>query len=198
MTYVSIFSYENIEYSVENEHNFTNIQGLPFKTNEKVINSRKAKKLLKSKLTNCDFVFNEVVTNIEEDEEFIAVNDKYKCKFLFDCTYNQMGIDKSEYSYELTLSLLYKKIGFFGGLTVVDGDFCSLYPRENDIYTLTDVEHTPLYKSSKFSEVESFQPTEETILNTKSKMEEKITSYYPDFHNNFIYEGYFLSHKTKI
>lgn len=197
-TYTSIFSHERIDFMVERIHNFINIQGLPFKVEEKVINAEKAKRIMKENLLNCDFSFGENVDIILETEIDILVNGKYKCKYLFNCTYNQLSLDDNIYNYELTLSLLYKKTGFFGALTVVDGDFCSLYPRETNIYTLTDVEFTPLFKSSSFEEVKNFIPSQDLINNRKNKMEEKIKFYYPDFENNFEYQSYFLSYKTKM
>ena len=97
---------------------------------------------------------------------------------------------------------MFKKINNtcgFDALTIMDGPFLSLYPRDvsNNIYTLTDVEHTPLNKSNKYEDIENYRITPDEIENTKNKMIEKIEIYYPDFQTFFEYEGYFLAKKTK-
>ena len=198
-TYLSIFRHEDFEFLYDrNNNNFANIQGCPIKVNEGVINSERAKCFLKSKLTKCDFIFDTEVINIEHSTNYVTINNKYRCKLLLDCTYNQLNLTNHIYLYELTLSLLYKKEKSFGAITVMDGNFCSLYPRDGDIYTLTDVEYTPLKKSNIFKEVLDYSPSDEKIEETRIKMEEKMSYFFPEFLDKFKYESYFLSFKTKL
>lgn len=197
-TYLSIFRHEDFDFTRYRDNEiFTNLCGDPIKVDEKVINASKVKKLMKKLLSDVTFIFNEEVKEFIEKDEYIIINDKYKSKILFDCTYNQMMLTDTNYDYELTLSLIYKKIKNFGAITIVDGNFCSLYPREDNIYTLTDVEHTPIVISKNFNEIKDYIPTEEEIEIKKTLMEEKIFFYYPSFYESFEYISYFTSFKTK-
>jgi hypothetical protein len=125
------------------------------------------------------------------------INDTFKAKLILDCTYNQLNLSQNKYLYELTISLLYKKQQPFGGLTIMDGDFCSLYPRYDNIYTLTDVEFTPIKKSHDFNEIKNYMPCDDEINQTRQCMENKLCHYFPKFLEMFTYDGYFLSFKTK-
>jgi hypothetical protein len=100
--------------------------------------------------------------------------------------------------YELTLSLLYKKIQptSFGALTLVDGDFFSIYPYKDKLYTVTDVEHTPLFTANSIDELNNFKFN--NISEKKQLIEEKIKHYYPEFLEHFTYNDYFLSVKSKV
>lgn len=198
-TYKSIFNHEGFSFEEENRNDiFSNIQGLPIKVNEKVINSEKAKNMMKERLLGCNFLFNTYVNSVEYYESYIQINGKYRCKLLLDCTYNQLQLDNNNYKYEMTLSLLYEKKEDFGAVTVVDGNFCSLYPRDGNIYTLTDVELTPVYTSNNFNDVEKYNITDNQIEETRSKMEDKMRHYFPSFLHKFRYISYFLSYKTKL
>jgi hypothetical protein len=67
----------------------------------------------------------------------------------------------------------------------MDGPFWSLYPYDpdNNLYTLTDVSHTP------FKELD--------IDSIRANMENKILKYIKDFDKFFIFRGYFISKKCK-
>ena len=75
-----------------------------------------------------------MITKYSKQNNIITVydsnNNMYNCDILLDCTYNQLGLSKKEYIYELTLSLVFEKnIEIeFNGITIMDGKFCSLYP----------------------------------------------------------------------
>lgn len=104
--------------------------------------------------------------------------------------------------YELTISLLYKKIKDinFDSLTMVDGDFFSIYPYKDDIYTLTDVEHTPIRKFNSVTKLNGFIKTinQDFIDKKISRMEKKVKHYLPEFDSHYEYHDYFLSTKSKI
>jgi hypothetical protein len=83
---------------------------------------------------------------------------------------------------------------------MVDGELFSIYPYYDDIYTLTDVEHTPI---KIFTEIESLfkyaSEIDSGLINTKIKLfEDKVMLYYPEFKDKFKYHSYFLSTKSKI
>jgi len=97
---------------------------------------------------------------------------------------------------------LYKKISKteFDAITIIDGNFFSLYPHDIDsnIYTLTDVEFTPLIISEKLEDINSFVLDSNKLNKVKNDMENKVKYYYENFKDSFEYIGYFLSNKTKL
>jgi hypothetical protein len=204
-TFISIYNHEKFVFETIENNIFSNIDGEIIKVKENVINSDKAKLYFKEDLKNVKQIFNKKVIKYNKKNNKIFVeteeNDVYECDLLLDCTYNQFGLSKNNYIYEYTISLLFKKIkpNVFDALTIMDGNFSSLYPRDisNNSYTLTDVEFTPLIKSQSYKDIENFKITENIITDTKKKMVNKLEQYYPNFKEYFEYDGYFLSKKTK-
>ena len=212
-TYQSIYNYEEYDTKIINNNLFKNIDGNILITNEKVINSDKAKKYFEKELesNNIQLILNTTVLEINklnsDKVNVVCYNDLnkredlYICDILLDCTYNQLQLSKQKYTYELTISLIYKKLKNveFDAITIMDGPFSSLYPRdiENNLYTLTDVEYTPIISSSNYLDIENYVVTNEEVEQIKLKMCNKFKKYYPDFENNFEYTSYFLSKKTK-
>jgi len=203
-TYMSIYNYEKFELELIENNYLNNIDGLPFIVNEHVINSDKAYLHFKEKLNDIQFKFNTQVLSYSKSNNQIIVNtgiENLICDILLDCTYNQLGLSSYNYTYELTCSLLYSKKEpcNFNALTIMDGDFMSLYPRDvsNNLYTLTDVEFTPIIKSCDFYNISNIELSDIKINNIKCNMEEKIKHYFKEFNNIFEYKGYFLSNKTK-
>jgi hypothetical protein len=113
---------------------------------------------------------------------------------IINCTNNSIK-DFTEKTYnELCIVLLYRKKRQtdFDALTLMDGQFFSIYPYQNDIYTVTDVEYTPIYQS------ENIIFNYNIDLNQRiKKIEDKINYYYPNFNIDFEYVDYFLSLKIK-
>ena len=206
-TYLSIYKHENFDFELIENNLFENIDGQLIKVKEQVINSDKAYKHFKEELKDIIFIFNTTVKSYDKiNDKIIVCNNKneiHECDILFDCTYNQLGLSNKKYLYELTCSLLYEKINknaLFDAITIMDGKFSSLYPRdiENSIYTLTDVEFTPVISSVNFNKILEYKITDEKIEEIKVNMVIKLKQYYPNFENDFKYNGYFLSNKTKV
>ena len=124
------------------------------------------------------------------------------CDILLDCTYNQLVLSKKNYIYELTISLIFENTNDveFNGITIMDGAFCSLYSYDvsKKLFTLTDVEYTPVISSTNYSDIENYKVTDNMIEDIKTKMCTKLKSFYPAFEDNFKYISYFLSKKTKL
>ncbi|VBB19077.1 hypothetical protein YASMINEVIRUS_1609, partial [Yasminevirus sp. GU-2018] len=151
---------------------------------------------------------NTYVTGYTKSDGCILVNCvdtnnmySYECDILIDCTYNQLQLSCKEYKYELTCSLMLKQNRelSFGALTLMDGNFLSIYPRskKEGLYTLTDVEFTPIITSCDYQDVENYVVTDSKIREIKGNMFCKVKKYYPGFEDDFEYIGYFLSKKTK-
>ena len=180
---------------------FTNIDGNIINTKEKIINSNKVKKYFEKnkKLIK----FNYEVKKIEKRNNKIIINDDLECDLLLDCTYNQLGISKKKYIYELTISLIYQKINnnvSFESLTIMDGDFFSLFPRDisKEKYTLTHVKYTPLIKSYDIHDILSYKIDKKKVQKIIENMENEVKKYYKEFKKDFIYKDYFTSYKCKL
>jgi hypothetical protein len=204
-TFLSIYSFEQFDFELIENTTFNNIDGKIIKVNESVINSDKAYNYFKNELTNVKQLFNTKVISYEKINNKIFVktnNEIIECDLLLDCTYNQFGLSKNTYTYEKTISLLFKKTSNcdFDAVTIMDGNFSSLYPRdvENNIYTLTSVKHTPLIKSTNYLDVENYIIDKTKIENLIDLITKEFELYYPNFLTFFKLEGYFLSNKTKL
>lgn len=202
-TYLSIFSNSSYHHEIINNNTFTNIDGNIINTKEKIINSNKVKKLFKKKINKDDLLLDFDVKNISRNDNKIIVNDELKCDILIDCTYNQLNISNKMYTYELTISLLYDRINFdekFESVTVMDGPFFSLFPRDisKKTYTLTHVTYTPLIKSNNIEDIKKYVLQKETVVKVKEKMEKTVLNIYPKFKKNFRYKSYFTSYKCKV
>lgn len=205
-TYKKIF---NDNMKTKNQHTFlknnyfNNIDGKIINTKEKVINSEKAKKYFSSEINKNEFIFNYNVDKIEKKDNKIIINDDLNCDYLIDCSFNQLQLSKKKYIYEYTISLLYERNNFdlnFDSITLMDGEFFSLYPRDitKNKYTLTHVKYTPIVKSLNINDILNFKISKEQIEEIKSKMENDVIIYYPDFLNHFSYYDYFISYKCKL
>ncbi len=200
-TFVSIYTHEKFSFELIENELFSNIDGNIIKVSEHVIHSDKAKNYFLEELKQVDKKFNTRVTHYTKEKDIISVHTNHgiiECDLLLDCTYNQLELSKKGYIYEDTISLLFhkKQESDFTALTIMDGQFSSLYPRdiEKNIYTLTDVKYTPLQISSNYTdEYPVF-----CIEDIKYKMIQNLEIYYPTFEKDFEYAGYFLSKKTKL
>jgi hypothetical protein len=142
--------------------------------------------------------FNKILKDIivkKEITDIKALSKEYD--LVINATNNHLSpIDNA--FYELTLSLLYKKIQptSFGALTLVDGNFFSIYPYKDKLYTVTDVEHTPLFTTNNIDELNNFKV--DNVLEKQQLIENKIKHYYPEFLEHFAYDNYFISVKSKV
>ena len=193
-TYKSIMKSTELNFEdITNNPPFklNNLQGI-IKTDEKIIDSSKAKKFFKNHLK--DISINNFEVTLKDINKFLN-ND---C-FVIDCTWNKIFKNKS-FFYESSILLKYKKktkLSF--GLTIMDGNFPSIFPIDDQYISLSDVEHTPFFKSL------SFKNAYDSISNIKinqvndimNKMETKIKKYVPNFYELFEFTEPILSIKTK-
>lgn len=190
-TYIKIFDDYNFEIF---ENNLNTLDGC-INTNEKHLDFEKAKKYFNN-LLNEHIIYKEITI-----KDLKILEKKYD--LVINCTNNFLNQKKNKsHFYELTISFLYEKVNqdFFDSLTLVDGSLFSIYPYKNNLFTVTDVEITPL---KKFKKIETLLQYEKKIdqlyvLNKKQKIEKKILSIYPDFLKNFKFESYYLSVKSKM
>lgn len=190
-TYKKIF--ENFNFDLT-DYKVKNVEGC-INTNERYIDFKKLKNFFNDNLK--DIFIKETIT--EKKLNNLSKNND----LVINCTNNFLK-DKNNknFFYELTLTLLYKKINLteYDSITLVDGNFFSIYPYYENLYTITDVEYTPLLKTKSQKKLEKkIKDIDNVFIENKKKIfENKIKNYIIDFNENFKYNNYFLSIKTKF
>lgn len=191
-TYLQIFKEYNFEEQVSPIKEIPNC----IKTDERYINFKRVKSFFQENLQSL------VVNKKILPEDLITLQTEFD--FVINATNNHLVTDDCvDCFYELTISLIYNKNKSvnFGGLTLVDGPLFSIYPYYDTSYTVTDVEYTPIEKFNNIESINNFiqtEITEEFINERKTKIENKVSKFYPNFLSDFDYESYFLSTKSKI
>jgi hypothetical protein len=188
-TYIDIF--RNYEYLITTSNLLNNVEG-SISVGERYIDFEKAHDFFWQKLSN-NIVF-------EKINDLKDLSKKYD--LVINATNNHLN-PFDNYFYELTISLIYNKVKEtdFGSLTFVDGQLFSLFPYKNELFTLTDVEHTPIKIFNNSENMDTYKESgeiEKIIPNKRNLMEEKIKKFFPEFNTYFEYSGYFLSTKSKI
>jgi hypothetical protein len=189
-TYIKIFD----DYDIKNvEFNNKTIEGC-INTNEKFLNFQCFYDYFNDELKDI-IIFQEITKS-----KIKQLSKKYD--LVIDATNNFLGLIDEDFFYELTLTLIYKKIKSteFDAITLVDGNLFSIYPYKNDMFTLTDVELTPLKKFKNIKDLYRYKKNIdfEFISEKLKKFEENVEKIIPDFKEYFIYDSYFLSTKSKI
>ena len=127
-------------------------------TNEGVILLDKLLPRLKLNLKKkCTIKLNTYVRNIDANNGEIELVNKKKFRFdyIINCTYTNpnLGLKKdNQYNikYELAALVIPKiKIKNIPGITIMDGSFVSLYPRNMESFSISSVKFTPVKKFSK-------------------------------------------------
>ena len=210
-TYLQIYL-NDADYNhtiIENTY-LNNIEGGMINTKEKIINSDKVKNYFLKLIDNNHIEFDilrpdpqDTRVNPSAQNNKVIINDDIECDLLIDCTYNQQQLSKKNYVYENTISLLYKRVNFtnnFDSLTIMDGPFFSLFPRDitKQLYTLTHVKYTPYLSSTNVNDILSNNNINiMDVEKIKNNMEIDVKKYYKDFKKHFVYYDYFTSYKCK-
>jgi L-2-hydroxyglutarate oxidase LhgO len=87
--------------------------------------------------------------------------------------------------YEPCLMLNYKCSVDFPAVTVMDGALCTVYPKEDDIYTLYSVEYSPRSEMSSYYR----SSVQAASAGDIKKFEEVVQTYIPHFKEVFTYCG---------
>lgn len=195
--YIYIFN-KNDYTLIENNSLLKNIDGKLINTKEKYINFEKSKKYFMDKFNNkVKYKLNYNVNKIDQTEYNVIINNELYFDKVFNCTYNQINSKIENVIFEKCISLIYKNINniFFDSLTIMDGDYFSIYKYKDDLYTLTDVINTPLIKDSDFDNVRKFEL--KNINNIINNFEKNVNKIYENFKQDFVYQDYFISYKCK-
>jgi len=191
-TYKGIFKSESIPFvEVNNPDNLVSIEGC-LSVDERYIDPIKAKKYFTNKLSD-------VIVHKEISKKELH-NLTTKFDLVLNLT-NNLILPLPNHYYELSLTLIYTRLlqNSFGAITMVDGPLFSIYPYKDSDYTVTDVEHTPMFTSSTIEEINNYwlliKPGDVDEL--RNKIEQKILLYYPNFLQDFRYKEYYTSVKVK-
>jgi hypothetical protein len=177
---------------------FSNLSGF-ISTNEKLIDFNMVKDYFNNQLEE-DLIFDTKIKNIKEVEGAIIVNE-CEYDYVVDCTWGAFGgFYKDKVYFEPCITYLYKKSTSDDfALTIMDGDFISLYPYKDDIYSLTSVKNTPMGNFNNYSAanflIENMREGE--VNSIRKLFEEEVYYYYPGFLDDFHYHSYYTSIKTK-
>ena len=201
-TYKQIMSATGLDFKIiENScliPDFRNVQGA-IVTSEMLIKNSKASKYFD------DILGKHILYNTEIDLTSEKVTKEYKLDydFVIDCTWGTARkIPLINYYYEPCIYFYYKNISKFDfSFTLMDGDFFSIYPYYNKIYTVTSVKHTPIkqvFDKEEISECFVTASSDSFVTNKRDLFEKEVLSYYPGFLNDFEYVEPIYSLKTKL
>jgi hypothetical protein len=201
-TFKQIMTASDLKYSLEDDselfNKFTNVSGL-VKTSEKLVLNHRAS-------TYFDDILSKHIkygSHIELSDDYVLEELKSKYDFVIDCTWGTARkIASLDYYYEPCIYFYYrKKTKDDFAFTLMDGNFFSIYPYDNDIYTVTSVLNTPIAQVETRDEIGtkfSMAKEAEYVGNKRRAFEEEISNYYPKFLEDFEYVEPVYSLKTKL
>ena len=184
-TYCQIMTASNLSFRILERENddidMQNVQGV-IACDEKFLDPIIMRHYFEAILQR--FVINESLT-----KETLQKNLVEKYDIVLDCTNNQLGLiknyEQNDIFFETTLSLVYKRLyeGPIVAYTVMDGALPSLFPfdLQQNLYSLTHAQYTPLQKTKDPGEIKSYVPSAETILRHREAMEADIRLYVSNF-----------------
>jgi hypothetical protein len=182
-----------------------------YETNEISINLKKIEGCINTKERFIDFkminnFFNKKLSHLVVNDNITKSklkNLKKSYDLVINCTNNHIKDETVSSSfYELTLILIYEKINTveFDALTLVDGKLFSIYPYQNNSFTFTDVEYTPIKKFTSVKRLNNYIKNfnDKIVTEKKELIEDKIKKYYPNVLTDFKYKSHILSTKSKV
>ncbi|WP_295900296.1 FAD-dependent oxidoreductase [uncultured Vibrio sp.] len=201
-TFKQIMTASNLKYTELGVNsilpNLENVQGM-VSTDEMLIENFKASQYFD------DILHKHITYNTYVDLSDESVLNEYKDAYdlVIDCTWGTTRlIPEIDYYYEPCIYFYYrKKTKLDFAFTLMDGGFFSVYPYENDIFTVTSVKNTPINQVNSREDVgKCFKKAkeEEFVSNKREAFEKEILFYYPGFLDDFEYVEPVYSLKTKL
>ena len=118
-------------------------------------------KLIKKKI---NIIFNTEIKKIDSKRGvlYFGKNNSRKFDYIINTTYlnPNIGHKKKKFvtKYEGTAMLVPKlKVKDIPGITIMDGDFISLYPRSKNNFSISSVKFTPVYKFKNIEEIKKIR-----------------------------------------
>lgn len=186
-TYQTIFLAEGYDIETVDSTFLQNVEGI-IAVDEMYIDPVEASLLWMDRGLN---ILNNCSASIYDDKLFINGQEVKDAAGIIDCTWGEMLESDDGYSEQFMTLVLDRTSSDldFDALTVMDGNFFSIYPYIENQFTLTHVKHGVL-RSSNMTEVEKHQLTENIISSVKEV--------YPDFDNHYTVKDNFVSRKYKV
>lgn len=185
-----------IKETNEINNQLINVQGV-IKSPEGLILHEKAAKIFLKKIKKI-LKLNKTPKKIFLKKNSIYL-DNIKYDWVIDCSALQWRKNNIfNISFEPRVTFIYKsKIKDFA-LMVMDGNFFTLYPYKNNMYTLGSVKYSRFRKFKNLKDAKMFYKKIKIneIINRKNKSEKVVLNFYPDFKKNFSYFSYYKSMTT--
>ncbi|MCG9666191.1 FAD-binding oxidoreductase [Vibrio mediterranei] len=204
-TYKLIMDGTKLEYRahekkyIEKHYGFENMQGY-IECDERVVRNDLASRYFNDILSK-HIVFNTYV-DLNDNAVCEALRENYD--FIINCTWGATGqLEDLNYFFEPCIYFYYRsKKDEQIALTIMDGEFYSLYPYYEDIYTLTSVKHTPIGQYTEINKalvaLNKAKRDDSFVYDKRVTFEKEFSKYYPEFLQDFIFDSVEFSMKTKV
>lgn len=202
--FCELYRNEGLDFKTLDKKDFSlkNIAGV-ISTDEKAIDLNLVKKYFAKELEGFLKLGTKIETLENRADKISLAGESFD--YAINCSYQQFhSANNFKCFYEPCIMLRYKKhLGQNFALTIVDGPFGSIYPcpdEENNGYYLSTVPHTSLGNFQTPEEAYKLinNLTSSQISQIKNNMENLISTYYPNFENEFEYLDKVTSVKTKV
>lgn len=186
-TYHTIFSAEGYDIKTVDCTFLQNVEGI-ITVDEMYIDPVEASSLWMDRGLN---ILNNCMARMYDGKLFLNGQEVKDAAGIIDCTWGGMLEPDNGYSEQFMTLVLDRTSSDldFEALTVMDGNFFSIYPYIENQFTLTHVQHGVL-RSSNVTDEEKHQLTEKIISSVKEV--------YPDFDNHYSFKDHFVSRKYKV
>jgi len=200
-TYCQIMEASGLQFDYVNPADF-GIAGVDgaISTQERLLDFDEARRTFKEKLGR-SLHLNSRVTSVVDGPDGAQINGE-TYDTVINCTWCALktGPQPENMFFEPTVLLYYEALQpFYGALTVMDGPCFSIYPYDEDRYSLSHVSFTARGQYKTFAEAQAFndQVTEADLDVVRCNMTEKALKEFPAFKECFRYLGPQFSVKTK-
>lgn len=199
-TYLHIMDYSGLDYKLQDPKKLglVDIEGC-ISCGERLIKTNEARKYFENSRLSRFIHLRTKVETVEKQDKSILVNGE-KFDFVIDCT-GQKFYNNSNWDilYEACLVLLYEGNKNHSAITVMDGQFFTIYPYEDNLYTVYSVQYSPLSTPTGIGWVKGRLDylSENQVEYQRGKFETCVLYNYPSFLDQFKYVGYYKSIRTK-
>jgi len=165
---------------------------------ERVIDSRGAQGVFASRLAGC-LRLSEPVSDLHLGKDSVRVNGGQYDLFV-DCTYQSLLPNRKwDLAFEPCITLVYEGPDDHGGITVMDGPFFTIYPDNDNLFTVYSVTHTP--RGRFHSPQQAFKVLssvgDSDVARVRTAMEIQIARHYPTFKDRFRFAGVRMTVRTR-
>lgn len=162
------------------DHGLANVEGC-IRCDERVVLTNKAR----------EYFTQELIGHLRLGEAFSG-DDSYEV--VINCTYQAWNaLPGRECVYEPCATLLYASKER-QAITLMDGQFCSIYPYEGDLHTLYSVNHSRLERCETYERAASrlayFRADDAELRFIRTLMEDQVSHYVPWFRERYEYAGW--------